>query len=585
MAAVQDAEAERAKCADVKEQLRVKAEEAAQADELTEDMEKHVLTLQDSTSQLKQQLADSQAEYEDSLEQKDQKLSSANAEITALQGNVAQMRAEHGRVLAAQKQNDEHVLPALRRECKEHQTALQEMTLAAKKTADDMASLAAERDEAVSHGSMLKNRLQDTTQIAEALRSSVKELEASEKEASKNAVAQGERVAAVQEQVAALQSKVDLGEGEKGRLGDELEVRPTRLAIESPWLQSASECQRFWPPPRLNHWPFWTQAANSQIAGLAGQMECLSRELSGVEAQMQQLKSEKEAEITRANDMAKQFDPLRQAVDGLESEKQKLSDENSRLTIKVGFLEQNCSDTDRETIASACDMEFQRKQRNELASELDRLRTEAKTNAVKMRQMLDQIAAGELARRKMHNTISELRGNIRVLCRVRPVLSHDSGAEGSSAASAVRYPTSSIDDKEAIELALDKGAGKGTKQQFSFDRVFPGESTQEAVFAEVSPLVQSAIDGYRVCIFAYGQTGSGKTHTMTGQGTGAARGIIPRSLAMIVAVSGCFLVCNGSPCLRHCGHGASIGDGAPQAPGLELLALCVLPRDPQREPA
>ena len=100
---------------DVQEQLRVKTEEAAQADELTEDMEKHVLTLQDSISQLKQQLADSQAEYEDSLEQKDQKLSSANAEVTALQGNVAQMRAKHDRVLAAQKQNDEHVLPALRR--------------------------------------------------------------------------------------------------------------------------------------------------------------------------------------------------------------------------------------------------------------------------------------------------------------------------------------------------------------------------------------------------------------------------------------------------------------------------------------
>jgi hypothetical protein len=28
------------------------------------------------------------------------------------------------------------------------------------------------------------------------------------------------------------------------------------------------------------------------------------------------------------------------------------------------------------------------------------------------------------------------------------------------------------------------------------------------------------------------------------------------------AVSRCFLACNGSPCLRHCGHGASIG-GAP----------------------
>jgi kinesin family protein C1 len=32
----------------------------------------------------------------------------------------------------------------------------------------------------------------------------------------------------------------------------------------------------------------------------------------------------------------------------------------------------------------------------------------------------------------------------------------------------------------------------------------------------VSPLVQSALDGFSLCIFAYGQTGSGKTHTMIG---------------------------------------------------------------------
>ena len=43
----------------------------------------------------------------------------------------------------------------------------------------------------------------------------------------------------------------------------------------------------------------------------------------------------------------------------------------------------------------------------------------------------------------------------------------------------------------------------------------PGES-QETVFVDTSPLIESVIDGYNVTVFAYGQTGSGKTYTMEG---------------------------------------------------------------------
>lgn len=42
----------------------------------------------------------------------------------------------------------------------------------------------------------------------------------------------------------------------------------------------------------------------------------------------------------------------------------------------------------------------------------------------------------------------------------------------------------------------------------------------------VQYLVQSAIDGYNVCIFAFGQTGSGKTYTI--YGTDNNPGLTPR---------------------------------------------------------
>ncbi|KAL1427798.1 hypothetical protein MTO96_003139 [Rhipicephalus appendiculatus] len=56
--------------------------------------------------------------------------------------------------------------------------------------------------------------------------------------------------------------------------------------------------------------------------------------------------------------------------------------------------------------------------------------------------------------------------------------------------------------------------------------------TQEDVFGETNSLVQSAMDGYNVCIFAYGQTGSGKTYTLTGVSNTEqlqAEGIAPRA--------------------------------------------------------
>ncbi|KAK9832155.1 hypothetical protein WJX74_000861 [Apatococcus lobatus] len=138
---------------------------------------------------------------------------------------------------------------------------------------------------------------------------------------------------------------------------------------------------------------------------------------------------------------------------------------------------------------------------------------------------------GEVLRRRLHNTIMELKGNIRVFCRVRPLLESDAGAGPTS----LQYPNSGDLMGRALEMSVPSTVPgqPPQKHDFAFDRVFAPSIGQGEVFEDISQLVQSALDGYRVCIFAYGQTGSGKTHTMLG--SPADRGMIPRAMDQLFA--------------------------------------------------
>jgi kinesin family member C1 len=64
-------------------------------------------------------------------------------------------------------------------------------------------------------------------------------------------------------------------------------------------------------------------------------------------------------------------------------------------------------------------------------------------------------------------------------------------------------------------------------------KVFTPGTENNGIFEEISQLVQSALDGYNVCIFAYGQTGSGKTYTMSSPSDG----MIPQAVHQIYSVA------------------------------------------------
>ncbi|XP_030849979.1 kinesin-like protein KIF25 [Strongylocentrotus purpuratus] len=121
-------------------------------------------------------------------------------------------------------------------------------------------------------------------------------------------------------------------------------------------------------------------------------------------------------------------------------------------------------------------------------------------------------------RRELHNTLVELRGNIRVHCRVRPVLEYDYSGTQTASSRHLDSPEEvvHVDDDETVNVNCNRPGHSQTSRQFEFERVYNQSESQDEVFNEVKPLLTSLLDGYNVCIMAYGQTGSGKTHTMLG---------------------------------------------------------------------
>ena len=139
---------------------------------------------------------------------------------------------------------------------------------------------------------------------------------------------------------------------------------------------------------------------------------------------------------------------------------------------------------------------------------------------------LERSYKDELALRKQYfNQLQDLKGKIRVFARCRP-LGKSEIAKGEE--DVISFPND-------MTLA-HPGKEPGSKKEWDFDSCFPGTATQKEVFAEAKYLVQSAVDGFNVCIFAYGQTGSGKTHTIYGDPTPEGEGLTPRAVRELFSI-------------------------------------------------
>ncbi|XP_036908651.1 kinesin-like protein KIFC1 isoform X3 [Sturnira hondurensis] len=272
--------------------------------------------------------------------------------------------------------------------------------------------------------------------------------------------------------------------------------------------------------------------AQQQAMDLGAERRTLEGELSRVRAQAEQGQQELGNLSAHVLDLEERLSTQESLVEALQKEQLGLQEERRGLVTRLEEQERRLQASEAALSGSQA----------EVAS----LHKESAAQVALLAERGERLHWLEMERRRLHNQLQELKGNIRVFCRVRPVLPGEptpppgfllfpSGPGGPSDPS-THLSLFRSDERRGT---LSGVPAAPTRYDFSFDRVFPPGSGQDEVFEEIAMLVQSALDGYPVCIFAYGQTGSGKTFTMEGGpgGDPQVEGLIPRALRHLFSVA------------------------------------------------
>ncbi|XP_062575778.1 myosin-11-like isoform X1 [Saccostrea cucullata] len=271
---------------------------------------------------------------------------------------------------------------------------------------------------------------------------------------------------------------------------------------------------------------------------LKEQLANLKRENNELNTKIKQLDAEIKRGARQAttmgnedkNDLKRKEKILKELEKKYEIEKNKTSKlgENLKTTeeeLKVTKKERDEKENElKKVTAELSALGVAAKQGMEAATKVKTLETDNKKLMEENKVLTENYNSERVLRKKYYNMVEDMKGKIRVYCRARPL---SSGETERGNFSVVKSPD---------EYTINVESSRGTKE-FQFDSIFMEDSTQEKIFDDTNNLIQSAMDGYNVCIFAYGQTGSGKTFTMIGDKEQKFPGIAPRAFERIFSLA------------------------------------------------
>ncbi|XP_019089381.1 PREDICTED: kinesin-like protein KIN-14N isoform X3 [Camelina sativa] len=177
-----------------------------------------------------------------------------------------------------------------------------------------------------------------------------------------------------------------------------------------------------------------SKASQEDIMKQKGELE---NEIASLKVELQQAKEDRDRHLVEVQTLqteATKYNDFKDTITELETTCSSQSTQIQELQDRLVYSERRLQVSDLTTFEKINEFEDQKQSIIDLKSRVE----EAELKLVE----------GEKLRKKLHNTILELKGNIRVFCRVRPLLpGENNGEEGKT----ISYPTS----LEALGRGID----------------------------------------------------------------------------------------------------------------------------------
>lgn len=245
----------------------------------------------------------------------------------------------------------------------------------------------------------------------------------------------------------------------------------------------------------------------------------LSNEKQLLEQKVSRLEKKKTNETqTLERKFEQERDVLRVRVAELEK---KLTERTQELSVTESTLAVRTSELDA-VQGSLKELEELREMKEDIDRKNAQTASLLKKQAEQLAEMEVLYKEEQVLRKRYFNMMEDMKGKIRVYCRWRPLSEKETFEKQRSVIIA------------PDEFTVEHPWKDDKPKQHQFDHVFDSNATQDEVFEDTRYLVQSAVDGYNVCIFAYGQTGSGKTFTVYGSDRNP--GLTPRAIGELFKI-------------------------------------------------